>query len=260
MHCKYRTYHFIITVLIIIAISFCACKNNNVDTRYVFVLLPRTLTNDFHRSLVDGAKSETEHNAIYLETYAPISEDDYKYQERQIQAILLREDVDGVLITPNHSSALVPSLKYLDQRGIPFVLIDTPIDADIDTSAFKHYCGFVGTDNRYGGSLAADYIARELRRGDVLLIRGMETHKTSIDRELGFLETIGKYSDIKVVAIENGKWVRDSSRMIMKNMPRKVGAIFAYNDLMALGAADYFRGKKDRPIIVGFDGLTEGHL
>jgi ABC-type sugar transport system substrate-binding protein len=45
--------------------------------------------------------------------------------------------------------------------------------------------------------------------------------------------------------------------MIMKSMSKKVVAIFAYNDLMALGAADFYEGKKDRPIIVGFDGLAE---
>jgi ribose transport system substrate-binding protein len=248
-------------ILFSLLILMCCQQTTSHSYDYNFVILPRTLEKDFHLSLTQGAMAEANKRGAVLTVYAPKNEDDYFYQEGKLNEITTAGNFSGVLLTPNHSKALFPVLEKLDTQKIPFIIVDTPMDFAERKATFQSYCGFVGTDNQLGGALAADFIAREIVKGNIILVRGIETHQTSRDREIGFLKEIEKYPNLHILKVLNGQWDGEAALRALRNLPKeqvkRTHAIFAYNDLMALGIAKYFKSFKKRPIIVGYDGLLE---
>lgn len=238
----------------------CGCQRQSTLPQYTFLVLPRTQGNAFHSSLVSGAKAAAMKENIDLRIYAASSEDDYEFQARYLQDAIERKDVDGVVITPAHSSKLIPLLRQLDLQSIPFVVVDTPLELS-NERPFSYYCGFVGTDNRRGGKLAAGYVGETVRTGEVLLMRGVVSHRTSQDREMGFLEGIKRYPKMHISHIVEGHWNTSDAKKALSSFSRselaKIDAVFAYNDLMALGVAEEFRRYNLRPTIVGYDGLLK---
>lgn len=241
-------------------LAFMGCRQSNASSpKYNIVIIPRSLNKTFHPTLVKGAIEEARTRNVELQVFAPPSARDYQYQKEAIREISSRNDLHGVLLTPNHSGALFDELKQLDDKKIPFVIVDSPMDFAGRESEFNYYCGYVGTDNRYGGKIAAEYIAKELAGGELLLIRGVETHQSSIDREAGFLNTMNKYPHFSVSGVISGRWDRDPTIKALEKLPESqlidIDAVFACNDSMALGAATYFSRYAKRPLIVGYDGL-----
>lgn len=100
-----------------------------------------------------------------------------------------------------------------------------------------------------------------MRQGKVLLIRGIMSQLTSQDRELGFLTAIRKYPAIHIEQIIEGQWSTQNTIEALQQLSRvqlgQFQAVFAYNDLMALGAATSFQKYALRPLIVGYDGILE---
>lgn len=239
--------------------AFISCKQETArpDT---YLVLPRTLSNDFHASLMAGTKAAAIKQKIILEIHASDSEDDYSFQEHYLNEAVRNGNVDGVIITPGHSTNLIPVLRELDIHSIPFVIVDTPLELS-NERPFMYYCGFVGTDNLRGGGFAAEYIGKTIQTGNVLLMRGVTSHRTSQDRESGFLDKIKRYPEIHIANVVEGQWNTEKAMMAMNSLSpkelRSIKAVFAYNDLMALGVADFFQKHGLRPLIVGYDGILE---
>jgi ribose transport system substrate-binding protein len=80
------------------------------------------------------------------------------------------------------------------QRGIPVVIIDSGLKGE-------GYISFVATDNRKGGRLAGEQLARLLGgKGKVVLLRYTEGSDSTNNREEGFLEAMKDAPGIQVVS------------------------------------------------------------
>jgi ribose transport system substrate-binding protein len=103
-----------------------------------------------------------------------------------------------------------------------------------------------------------------LRGGDILMMRGNHTQKTSIDREKGFLAEIRKSDQFNISSYLSGYWEIEPAfnaiSTYMKTSHKMPDAVFAYSDSMAIGVSRYFQSKgfKQRPLIVGVDGVLLG--
>lgn len=237
-----------------------ACQKSSQPALDV-LFLAKTEKNPYHISLIQGVKLEAEKEKINLEVLAPSTEENFSFQEDILRKIAIAKNYDAVLLSPNHSEALLDELLALSESGIRFLVVDTPLNySDPFRQQLEGDCGFVGTDNIQGGTLAAQFITRKIRGGNVVAIRGIISHRTSMDREKGFVNELKKYPDFKIIQFIDGMWdpkhaLSRFTAFVQKHHPR-IDAIFAYNDLMAVAVAQYFKGGK-RPLIVGFDGTKE---
>jgi ribose transport system substrate-binding protein len=66
------------------------------------------------------------------------------------------QKVDGIVLAPNDSSALVDAVRGAKAKGIPVVIFDSDLD---DKDA---YVSYVATRNERGGELAARRLAEVL--------------------------------------------------------------------------------------------------
>ncbi|MCJ7802812.1 MAG: substrate-binding domain-containing protein, partial [Candidatus Marinimicrobia bacterium] len=75
-------------------------------------------------------------------------------------------------------------------------------------------------------------------------------------------EALADHPEINLVATQTANWERDQGYNVFQNILQShpdIQALFACNDMMALGAVEAIAamGKTDKIIVVGFDAITD---
>jgi ribose transport system substrate-binding protein len=120
----------------------------------------------------------------------------------------------------------------------------------------------VAADNRQGGRILAEYLARRLGGSGQVAVLDQPTLASVRDRVSGFREALAAWPGMQIVAapaVERG--LRDVAREKTDNLlagGRRIDAIFGTNDDCALGAlaALTAAGRRDI-VIVGYDAIPE---
>jgi len=210
-----------------------------------------TREHEFYRDLEAGLREAAQKAGYGL--IVTSGDFDLAKQQSQIDNFIVQR-VDAIVVCPADSKGIGPAIEQANQAGIPV------FTADIAAQGGR-VVSHIASDNLEGGRMAADFIARALGgQGEVGII-GQQEVQTGLDRENGFKEEIGKHPGIRVVAVLNGRGVRDQALKAAEDMLQGnpgIKAIFGINDDSALGAlsAAEARGRKDL-VIVGYDATPE---
>ena len=164
------------------------------------------------------------------------------------------------MIAPADSKALVSACKRARDAGIIIVNIDNKLDDPVMADQGIKI-PFVGPDNRAGARKVGDYLAKQLKPGDeVVVLEGIRTAFNGQERRLGF-EAAMNSAGVKIVDSQTGQWEMDLANRIASAMlgehPR-TKAILCCNDSMALGALAAVKsaGRAGAVFIVGFDNIA----
>jgi ABC-type sugar transport system substrate-binding protein len=205
--------------------------------------------NPFWAEVEKGAKETAAANKVDIVVLAPPAETDVATQISQIEDQITKK-VSAILVAPTDVAGLNPTFDKAKAAKIPILFVDTKGNwADALT--------FIGTNNRNGGKLAGEFICEKLKgKGKVALITGVMSQQTHIDR-IGGAEDALKACGLTVVAKQAADSDRAKGQTVMENVLTAnpdVAAVFASNDLMALGAMEAIKaaGKKGI-VVVGFD-------
>jgi ABC-type sugar transport system substrate-binding protein len=126
------------------------------NVKYRIAVIPKGTTHEFWKSVHAGAAQAAE-EAGNVEIFwkGPLQENDGGGQINVVQEFITKK-VDGLVLAPLDSQALVAAVKDAQQQGIPTVIFDSGLaDESIIVS-------FVATDNYHGGALAARRLAEVL--------------------------------------------------------------------------------------------------
>lgn len=224
-------------------------------------LVMKSLANEFFSTMADGAKK---HQAAHPELYSLVvngikNETDLSEQVNLVEQMIARQ-VNGIVIAPADSKALVPVLKRAKEAGILVVNIDNKLDGDVLKQSGVTV-PFVGPDNRAGARKVGDVIAKKLKAGDkVAIIEGIPTAYNGQQRRLGFEDAV-KQAGLNLVTVQSGNWEMEKANTvaaaILSEHPDLKGLLCA-NDNMALGAvaAITAAGKTGQIFVVGFDNIA----
>lgn len=201
----------------------------------------------FYRDLEEGLRSEAQKDGIELIVTA--AEFDLGKQVGHIEDFIARK-VDAILVCPADSRGIGAGIARANAAGIPVFTADI---AASEGSVISH----IASDNKAGGQLAGEYIARLLNGKGTVAIINQPAITSVLDRVEGFREAIAKHSGITVVADVNGEGVRDKAMQAASDVLQahpKLNALFGINDDSALGALDAARQfQRNALIIVGYD-------
>jgi ribose transport system substrate-binding protein len=126
------------------------------DVKYRIAVIPKGTTHEFWKSVHAGAaQAAKEAGNVEILWKGPLLENDADGQINVVQEFITR-GVDGLVLAPLDSQALVAPVKDAQQQGIPTVIFDSGL---ADESIIVSY---VATDNYHGGALAARRIAEVL--------------------------------------------------------------------------------------------------
>ena len=182
-------------------------------------------------------------------------------QNQDIQA-LIAQGAKVLIVAPNNSTGLAPSLAQAKAKKIPVLTIDRTVDG----TACKDFIGFIGSNFLQQAVIAANDLGQALNgKGKVAILQGTPGNNVAADRTQGFLDTIkSKYPGISVVASQTANFDQATGQkvaaQILQANPDLTG-IYAENDGMALGAIQAIRaaGKQAGKTIkvVSIDGIRQ---
>lgn len=228
----------------------------------VVALVVKTLNNPFFMEMQKGAEEAAKQAGVTLLVQAAEREVDV---ERQMQIIenLIERKVSALCIAPSGSREIVPVIVKANKAGIPVLIVDTRVDEKALAAAGGRIETFIGSDNYDGGKIAGTFLVGKLGgKGNVAVLEGIPGHETGDARLRGFREVVAKTPAVKIVASQPANWERDQGFNVFQNILQAnpgIDALFACNDLMALGAAEAIAaaGKTGKIIVVGFDAQPE---
>jgi len=251
---------FLLLLLVLCLVPGCTKgPASNTKKKLTIAVIPKGTTHEFWKSIHAGsnkAASELTAQGTDVEVIwkGPLREDD---REQQIQVVegFAAQGVSGIVLAPLDNRALVRPVSDAGRAGVPTVIIDSGLES-------TDFVSFVATDNRKGGSLAAERMGQLLNgKGKVLVLRYAEGSASTTEREQGFIETIKqKFPDVELVSTDQyAGATRDTAKRASENLLNKfaevVQGIFTPNESstagMLLALEDI--GKAGKISFVGFD-------
>lgn len=251
-----------ILLLILLASISVGCSNavepTTAKKKLKIAVIPKGTTHEFWKSIHAGSNKAAQEltaqgNEIEVIWKGPLREDD---REQQIQVVegFAAQGVNGIVLAPLDNRALVRPVADAQRAGVPTVIIDSGLESEEIVS-------FVATDNRKGGSLAAERMGQLLNgKGKVLVLRYAEGSASTTEREEGFLETIKKFPEIQLVSTDQyAGATRDTAKRASENLLNRFGnevqGIFTPNESSTAGMLLALQdiGKAGKVSFVGFD-------
>src|SRR5256712_2254276 len=236
-------------------------------TSYTFAVIPKGTTHEFWKSIHAGAvKAERELNEHGITTKViwkgPFKEDDRDQQIQVVENFMTRR-VNGIVLAPLDSQALVKPVENAIQAKVPVVIIASGLKSD-------QYVRFVATDNYKGGQLAGERLGQLLGgKGNVILLRYAVGSASTEAREAGFLDTLKtKFPDLKLLSADQyagptRETGYQASQNLLNRFGNEVNGIFCPCEPPTIAMAKALRdiGKAGGKVkMVGFDSGSQSVL
>ena len=247
--------------LLSLAALLAACNRTHGGRRRVAFVL-KTFNSPFFLDMRRGAEAAAARLGLDLTVQSAEREIDV---ERQMQIIenLIETHVDVLCICPSGSTAIVPAVGKANRARIPVIIVDDEIDERAAAEQGVSFDTYVGSDNVEGGRIAGRYLV-DASGGSarLALLEGTPGHQTGDARLRGFLDAIRSAPRIAVVASQTANWERDQGFTVFRNMLQahpEIDALFACNDMMALGAVEAIEaaGRRAGVRVIGFDAVDD---
>ena len=227
--------------------------------KLTIAVIPKGTTHEFWKSIHAGSNKAAQEltaqgTAVDLIWQGPLREDDREQQIKVVEGFTT-QGVNGIVLAPLDDRALVRPVEDAKRASVPTVIIDSGLQTDAIVS-------FVATDNRKGGSLAADRMGQLLNgKGKVLMLRYAEGSASTTEREEGFLTEIkAKYPGIELVSTDQyAGATRDTAKRASENLLNRFGdevqGIFTPNESSTAGMLLALQdiNKAGKISFVGFD-------
>jgi ribose transport system substrate-binding protein len=238
---------FLCGALAAAALPFSGC--NKSDKRRIAVV-PKGRSHLFWQTVHAGAVKAARESNIDIVWNGPATETDYNGQIQIVDA-MINQRVSAICLAPIDKKVMVSVVERAVKENIPVIVFDSGIDTE-------NYVSMVATDNYAAGQLAAARMGEILGgRGKVIVVAVQPGGASTMAREHGFEDGIGKFPGIQIVDKRYGMADFAKSLQVTENMltafPTANG-LFASNESSAVGAAQALKGRSGSTVkMVGFD-------
>lgn len=202
-------------------------------------LITKQEENPYWVTMRHVAERTARDEGVELLTATGTSDTDVASQEAAI-ADMVEQGVDGILITPVDSTALLPAIQEARDAGVLVIALDTPVDPVDGVDAY------FATDNEVAGRLLGEYAqAKAAELGiepQIAMLDLAPGISTGEQRHDGFLAGFGIGEDdpqvVTMVDVEGDRdLARDAMRQILVDTP-DVNVVYTVNEPAALGALE----------------------
>ena len=229
------------------------------DEEIIVGLITKTETNPFFVKMKEGAQAKADELGATLMTAAGTVDGDNESQVTAIENMIVA-GAQGILITANDTSAIVPSIEKAREAGVVVIALDTPTVPEEATNAL------FATDNYQAGVLIGQYAKAVMGDDPVkIALLGLTPGITVGDlRQNGFLEGYGiSEDDPQIICAENTLGDQAMGQTAMENCLSKdpeINVVYTINEPAAFGAytAISNMGSADDALIVSVDGGCAG--
>jgi fructose transport system substrate-binding protein len=234
-------------------------------------LITKTDTNPFFVKMKEGAGVKAAELGVRLTALAGREEGDNEGQIAAVEACVAR-GVDGILLVPTDSSAIVDTVRTARANGIIVIALDTPLDPiDAADATFA-------TDNFRAGRLIGAWAEAQLGAAAAtakIAYLNLLPSRPTVDvlRNQGFMQgfgialgdpnRIGDESDPRNVCHDVTSGNPEGGRRAMENCLQRepnIDVVYTINEPAAAGAYEALKafGKAGDVLVVSIDGGCPG--
>jgi ribose transport system substrate-binding protein len=228
---------WVLAVCAVVAAGGCREESSKKtsDGKLRIAVVPKGTTHEFWKSVEAGAKKAEKDLGVEIIWKGPLKESE-KNQQIGIVEQFVSEGVSGICLAPLDEVALYPPVQSAAQKKIPVVIYDSSLKGQVG----QEFVSFVATNNRKGGQMAGEELARILGENKkVVLLRYQEGSASTMDREAGFLEVMQKTPGVTI--IEQNRYAgatageAQTAAMNLIDKLREAGGIFCPNESSTAG-------------------------
>lgn len=241
--------------LLAVQTGVAAADREPAKRKYVVAFAQDTMANDWRaaqvRDLREALAKEPDIEFAFTD-----AKGDTARQVKDIEDFAAR-GVDVLITSPRDAELMREPIARVHRKGIPVILLSRRVNGE-------EFTQFIAADNRAIARQAAQYLAQRLNgRGRILMLQGVPTASSAIERTAGFEEEIRKYPGLHVSAVRPADYLRALAiQRVEAVLAEKISfdAIYAQSDSMALGAILALRkaGRDPKKIpITGIDYIGE---
>jgi ABC-type sugar transport system substrate-binding protein len=232
---------FTLSLLVLASIQvFAAGGDEEKEKRYTVYQFEVGLWHPFFWAHIHGSQDAA---AKYpnLDLVILDGRNDPAFQASQITQAIAK-GVDGIILNPVTSDALIPAAKAATEAGIPVFTTDR----DIGDPQWR--LGSVKGHHYELGRLAADYAVNFMENSgipkpwNVVLLQGLAGHVAAGEQVKGWFEILNPYidrGDIKIVADVPAEWSKEVGLTKMQQIlvkTKDIDLVICGNDAVAAGA------------------------
>lgn len=212
-----------------------------------------TLNHPWRVAMVEGNKAWAAENLPNVEFIVTDGQNDSGKQVSDVES-LMAQGIDVLMISPLTSQALTPIVADVMAAGIPVVALDRSVNTEVTS--------YITAQNEPIARTAGEFFAEQLGgKGNIVQIEGTAGASASAERKKGFEDVIAEHPDMKIIATQNGDFLRENATKFMEDTlqrfgPGEIQGVYAHNDEMALGAiaAIEAAGREGEIMVTGLDG------
>ena len=218
-------------------------------------VIPKGTTHLHWRSVEAGAKKAAQELGVEVIWKGPLTENDVAQQIGLVEQFT-QEGVSGIAVAPLDANQLRRPIQQAAAKGIPVVIFDSSVNGQVG----KDFISYVATDNKKGGVLGGEELARLLNgKGKVVMVRYNVGSASTDQREAGFLEVMAKNPGIQIIEKSRyagatvGEAQRNAENMLYRL--KEADGIFCPNESSTQGVLNVLKanGLTGKKVFVGFD-------
>jgi ribose transport system substrate-binding protein len=265
---------FVTAAAFALTLAGCSAAKENVD--YRIAVVPKGLTHEFWQSIRRGAERAAAdlkaEDGIRVEILwdGPSKESDAQDQIKIINQ-KSSQGIQGLVLAPQDSKAMVPSVEQCVANNIPVVVIDSGLDEAVLKEKPDLIVKYVATNNFNGGWKAAEELVKVLEKEGkteprLILFRYQPGSESTDQREDGFLKRIEKFNEKegkKIKIISDDKYAgatvetaeKEAGPLLSQLGGQGIDGIFAVNESATSGMLNAMRSQNlsKKIHLVGFD-------
>lgn len=213
--------------------------------------VPTTMNNPFWSAMMGGITEEMEALGMDPEKQlVTVDADSDQATMNNYVYDLINQEVDAVILAPMDCTAVTEALQACSDAGIPVINVDTAVDrTDLVVSV-------IASDNYGAGVQCAENMMEKLEKGSKIAVMNQPSGSACVQREQGFLDTIGDYFEIVSTTDTSG----DTATTLTAaedaiTADEDLAGFFCINDMGALGCVQAAAAAgRDDIVIYGVDG------
>ena len=246
-------------VVLFLALVIClgAVSTSYAQDEAEIAIVLKTLANPFWVTMQEGILAKAEELGIKVDVFAAASEDDVEGQVTILENAVSK-GYKAIGVAPLSPTNLNNVIAQAMKEGIYVFNIDEKVDIAALKELGGNVCGFVTTDNKAVGALAAnDIVAKLPDGGKVAIIEGKSGNVSGADRRDGAKAVFEAAKGIELVESQPADWDRTKAYDVATNYISKhadLKAIYCCNDTMAMGALEAVKASGLDILVYGTDG------
>lgn len=217
-------------------------------------MIVMSINSEYWLNVQAGSQAELDKSGGELIYTGPSLDGDIQGQV-DLMENAISSGVDGIILIPVDSEALVPSVEKAEEAGIPVVVVDGPVNTENVTS-------YIATDNEAAGKLAMQTLIDLMDgEGKAVVVNALAGIPSNDGRGIGAEAAAEENSGIEMIETLRGAdqaaALQNTENMLTANSD--IAGIFAAYDRGAIGACQALMnaGLDGNVRVVAFDAAAD---